>query len=286
MFVSIVLNNLTEITLGIILKFELINGVKNNIVEIYDNRNILKSLVRKELFGRYKNSLLGFLWNFLSPTILLIMYFVVFTEIRNVESIENAWVFIGVAIFTFNFMVSCITGGTSVFINNATLMKKMYFPKEILVLSRTISSMIVCMIGNTIVIIAMILTSYEIVWYYVLYMLPILVLVFIFGVGCIFLLSSLTVYIRDIQFVLGPMSIALFMLTPMRYMADQATGLVRDIIWYNPLTYYVEIIHDILYWGISPNPAYMIMCVLLSASIFCIGYIVFLKLKSGFIKRL
>ncbi len=260
--------------------------IRQDLKEVYEARNILRSLVAKNLYGRYKNSFLGFAWNFVTPLILMIMYYIVFTELRAGSSIENRWVFISTAIFLFTFLVHCITGGTSAFTGNANLLKKMYIPKEIFVLSSAISSMIVCIIGYTVVLIALVITNYPIDLLSLSIMPIILLLAFIFGLGCIFLLSSLTVYVRDIQYALGSVNIALFVMTPMRYMASEATGLLSTIIWYNPLTYFIESIHDILYFGVMPDIDYILICSVLAISLLTIGYAVFRKLKHGFIKRL
>ena len=172
------------------------------------------------------------------------------------------------------------------FTSNAGIIKKMYLPKELLVLANALSSMIVCLIGYAIVSIALALTSYPLEWTCVLLLLPLLVLAFVFGVGCIFFLSSIAVYVRDIQYALGSIGIALFIITPMRYMASEATGILSSIIWYNPLTYYVEFVHDILYFGQMPSLFYIFMCTVLAFVMLFIGYVVFRKLRHGFVKRL
>ncbi|MBE6526662.1 MAG: hypothetical protein E7Z63_02690 [Thermoplasmata archaeon] len=261
-------------------------SLKHDIMEVYNSRTILRSLVAKNLYGKYRNSVLGFAWNFITPLILMLMYYVIFTEIRTSTSIENRWVFISTAIFLFHFLTRCIVGGTNAFTGNAGMIKKMYLPKEILVLANAISAMIVCIIGYFIVLVTLVITGYPIDIVCLLTLVPLLILAFIFGVGCIFLLSSLTVYVRDIQYALGSMGIALFVLTPMRYMASDATGILLEVIWLNPLTYYIEWVHDILYWAEMPGTIYIMMCPLLSVSMLLVGYLVFQKLKRGFVKRL
>ena len=267
-------------------KRKMLDSVRSDVREVIEHRNILRSLIAKNLYGKYRNSILGFAWNFLTPVILMIMYYIVFSEIRSESGIENRWLFIGSAIFLFSFLTSCITGGTNAFTGNAGMIKKMYIPKEILVLSKALSSMIVCIIGNLIVILVMIVTSYSIDWIYV-FTLPLLLLfALVFGIGCTFFLSSIAVYVRDIQYALGSVGIALFILTPMRYMAEDATGLLGTIIWLNPLTYFIEWNHQILYWGIAPSLDYVSICAILAFVMLIIGYVVYRKLKSGFVKRL
>ena len=262
----------------------LLKTLQNDIHELYEYRNILRSLVAKHLYGRYRNTFLGFAWNFITPVVLMIMYYIIFTEIRE-SHIENKWAFIGVAIFGFHFLTSCIVRGTGAFIGQAGMIKKMYFPKGILVFSKIISSMIVCLIGYAIVLIVLVVTRYPLEWHYVLYLPLIIILMAIFGSGCVFF-PSITVYVRDLQFALGSMGIILFVLTPMRYMAEDATGIRATLIWYNPLTYYVEVLHNILYWGTAPNYFHLLMCFILAFASLAIGYATYKLLKHGFVKRL
>jgi len=264
---------------------KMIESIQREIKEIYESRSIFRSLVAKNLYGKYKNSFLGFAWNFVSPIVLMLMYYVIFTEIRT-SGIENGWIFISTAIFMFSFLSHCITGGTGIFTSNSAIIKKMYFPREILVLANVTSSMIVCLIGYGIVLTTMAITGYPMDWRTLLVLPPLLLLAYVFGIGCVFFLSSITVYIRDIQYALGMMGIALFIMTPMRYMATDATGILATLIWYNPLTYYVESIHDILFFTQLPNIAYMIACTIISMSMAVVGYSTFRLLKRGFVKRL
>ena len=264
-----------------------VKNIMRDVREVYDSRNVLRSLVAKNLYGKYKNSFLGFAWNFISPIIMMLMYYIIFTEIRTgPSSIENRWLFISTAIFLFSFLNHCVVGGTGAFTGNAGMIKKMYIPKEIFVLANAISSMIVCIIGTSVVFVAMIFINYPINIHSLLILPVVFLLAFIFGIGCIFLLSTITVYVRDIQYALGSIGIALFIMTPMRYMAADATGLLSTIIWYNPLTYYIESIHEILYFSQLPDAYDMLMCVLLACFTLILGYSVFYRYKNGFIKRL
>ena len=261
-------------------------GVVEDLREVYEYRSVLRSLVLKNLFGKYRNSFLGFAWNFITPLLLMLMYYLDFTEIRENTSIDNAWVFISTAVFLFHYLTHCIVAGSTAFIGNASTLKKMYIPKEILVLSASISSMIVCLIGYSVVMVLLIVTTYPINIVSILCFPVILILSFFFGTGCIFALSSLATYVRDVQYVLGSLTLAFFVLTPMRYMASDATGLVGILIWYNPLTYYIEVVHDIFYWGVLPNSFNMLVCTILSVVVFVMGYVIYRMLKHGIVKRL
>ena len=134
---------------------KIIPGIK----EIYNSRNILKSLVIKNLIGQYRSSLLGFSWHLIMPLILLIVYYIVFTQIRA-SPIPDFWVYLASSLFPFTFMINNLTSGSSCIIHNANILKKMYFPREIIVLSQVISTFIIMLIGYAIVVIGILLTGF------------------------------------------------------------------------------------------------------------------------------
>lgn len=260
-------------------------GLRKEIRDIYQSRAILRSLVTKNLFGRYRNSFLGFGWHFVMPIVMILVYYIAFTEIRT-SSIPDFWVFIASGIFPFNFMLSNLTGGAGAVVSNSGLVKKMYFPREILVFAHVISNFIVMVIGYSIILVAIFISGYGFNLS-ALAVLPLLLIVMaMFSMGCALLFSSLTVYVRDIQYTLMSISMVFFFLTPMYFMGSDATGILSRIIWMNPFTYFVESFHSIVYLETIPDVGILMMCLLISIVSFAIGYAAFARLKKGFAERL
>lgn len=258
--------------------------LKNEIKEIVDSRNVLKSLVKKNLVGRYRNSALGFGWHFVMPAIMLVVYYIVFSQIRSTP-IDDFWVYLASGLFPFNYMINNLTNGSGCVVNNANMVKKMYFPRGILVLSQAISTMIIMLIGYSIVIIAIILSGYGISTSILL--LPLIILLmFGFVLGYVLLLSAITVYHRDVQHFLSSISMMFFFLTPMYFVSDSISGLFKTIVMANPFTYYVEFFHTIVYYQTIPeiNSILIVTCIT-TISLIC-GAIVFHKLKMNFAERL
>lgn len=255
-----------------------------NIKEIYSSRSILYSLIIKNLVGRYKNSMLGFTWNFIVPIILMGVYYVVFTQIRT-SYLPYFWIFISSAVFPFNFMTSNLIGGSNCIVSNSQLIKKMYFPREIIVLSQVISSLIVMLIGYGVVLILVAISGYGIS--IAILLMPVLIIALMtFVIGYTLLFSSLTVYVRDIHLFLNSISMVFFFMTPMYFVADSVGGTLGTIIWFNPFTYYVECFHEIVYYKTFPSIEYLTICMLLSTTLLIVGSLVFSKLKKGFVERL
>ena len=111
-------------------------------------------------------------------------------------------------------------------------------------------------------------------------------MMFIFSFGTILLTSAISVYSRDFEYLITAFARVLFWITPIFYIPDTLTGILSNIIWLNPLTYYVEGLHEIIYWGVLPSTELLVACTLLSVIMLIIGVYVFTKLKDGFAERI
>lgn len=262
------------------------NGnVKNDIREVYASRNILRSLVSKDLFGRYRNSALGFAWHFVTPLVMLAVYYVVFTEIRS-SPIPDFWVYLASSIFPFTFMTSNLSGGAGCVTGNAGMVKKMYFPREILVLAHVISNFIIMLLGYIAALVIIVISGFPLNPMSLAMLPPILLLIAAFTAGYVFLFSSLNVYIRDIQYILSSFTMVIFFMTPMYFISGDVSGILSKLIWINPFTYYVEALHSIVYFGEIPGLKILLMCIILPIVSLTMGLAVFRRLRRGFAERL
>ena len=256
----------------------------NELNEIYLSRSILRSLIVKNLFGRYKNSALGFAWHFVIPTVMMIVYYLVFTQIRT-NPIPNYWIYLSSGLFPFTFMISNLAGGAASIVSNSGMVKKIYFPRSILVLAQIMSSFITTMIGYFVVLIVIYIFGQKITMSIV--MLPVvLVLIFLFTLGYSLFFSALTVYSRDVQYVLSAITIVFYFLTPMYFSLDDISGILNIIVHLNPFTYYIDALHVIVYGSSLPSIHTIGACILLSVISMVIGILVFRNLRNGFAERL
>jgi ABC-type polysaccharide/polyol phosphate export permease len=261
------------------------NAVKGKISELYRFRYMFYSLVRKSLFGKYKNSALGFLWNFITPAISILIFYIVFESFMG-RDIPHFWVYLCIGMFPFAFMSNNLIGGASNITSNGGMIKKMYFPREILPLSQVAYTLIVFLIAYSIVAILMLITGFPLSSKG-LPALPLIILtMFAFSFGTILLTSAISVYSRDFEYLITALARILFWVTPIFYTTDSLTGVLSTIVWLNPLTYYVEGLRDIIYTGIMPETELLIMCTIISAVMLAIGAYVFERLKDGFAERI
>ena len=185
---------------------------------LYNYRELLKTNVQKEIRGKYKNSFLGVLWSFLNPLLQICVYALVFPLILKNDQ-PNYVIFLCVALIPWTFFTSCIQQSASTMLQNGNIIKKVYFPREILPISVVTSGTINFLI-STIIIFAFLLIFGLGITKYVLYFPIILIIQYFLQLGISLILSSVTVYLRDLEHLIGVALQLLFYATPIVYAAE------------------------------------------------------------------
>ena len=109
---------------------------------LYQYRELLKTNVQKEIRGKYKGSFLGVLWSFINPLLMVLVYALVFPYIMKGNGIDNYLIFLIVAIIPWNFFTTVITSGCNCIWINGGIIKKVYFPREILPISVVVAGLV------------------------------------------------------------------------------------------------------------------------------------------------
>ena len=203
------------------------------IKELYDYRQLLKSNVRKEIRGKYKGSFLGVLWSFVNPLLTTLVYAIVFPFIlKNAQ--EHYTTFIVIAILPWSFFTTVISQGTNCVLVNGGILKKVYFPREVLPISIAVSGLINFLISCLIIAIFLIFSGIGSSWHLVF--LPIVILIqFILTLGIILLTSSIDVYVRDLEYIITFFISMLFYATPVLYSIDMFPSKIQKILHINPI---------------------------------------------------
>ncbi len=257
----------------------------NKFKEIYAYREMIFSLVRRDLKGRYKGSVLGFLWTFLNPLLQLLVYTFVFSVIMR-AGIEQYYIFLFVALVPWLFFSSCVAGGSNCIISQQDLVKKIYFPREVLPLSFT-TSQFVNMLLTFVVVFLVLIVSGRPMNLAAICCLPIVMIVeYILALGFCMLVCAVAVYLRDVVFVMGIVTMAWQFLTPVMYSADIVPERFRLIYYLNPMTPVIEVYRQILYYAELPDLSTLLFSVITGIAVLVIGWIVFDKLQRGFAEEM
>ena len=253
--------------------------------ELYAYREMIFSLVKRDLKGRYKGSILGFLWTFLNPLLQLAVYTMVFSVIMR-SGIEDYYLFLFVALVPWIFFSTSLSGGSSCIWAQQEMVKKIYFPREVLPLAY-VTSQFVNMLLSFIVIFAVLLVSKHTLNPLAILYLPIIMIVeYILALGMTMLTSAITVYIRDLEYILGILTMAWQFLTPVMYSVDLVPEELRGLFSLNPMTPIIIAYRDILYYGRVPQIQTLFSAVVIGIVVLIIGWNVFHHLQKHFVEEL
>ena len=255
-------------------------GFINKVKEIYKYRHMLFTLVKQDKNGRYKGSIFGFLWTLLNPLFMLLVYSVVFSIVFK-SDIENYPIYLFVCLMPWNAFNTMIGGGTTCVSNNASIIKKVYFPREVLPLSVVISNTIQYCFSLVITFIALLISGIGITWYAIFLPLVMLVQV-VFAFGLILMLSAANVYVRDVQYMMNPIMMIWMYASPILYSITMVPEKWLSIYKLNPMVTILQGYQSILYNQTLPNFKALGIVFLVSIAICIIGYMIFNKLQRRF----
>ena len=243
------------------------------------------SLVHKELRGRYKGSVLGFLWTFLNPLLQLIVYTFVFSILMR-QQIEKYYLFLFVALVPWIFFSACVTAGSNSIFIYGDLVKKIYFPREVLPIS-FVTAQFVNMLYTFIVIFGVIFfTRHGVNLVALLYLPVVMVVEYLLALGMTLFFSAITVYVRDVAHILGIITMAWQFLTPVMYPSERVPQEYLFLWNLNPMTSVVETYRTILYYKQLPNIKTLSVAVGMGLFFILIGELVFSRLQKGFAEDL
>ena len=205
---------------------------------------LLGELVARDIKIKYRRSVLGVLWTLLNPLCMMIILSVVFSNLFKFD-IENFPLYILSGQVIFNFYSDATSGAMSAIIGSAALIKKVYVPKYLFVLSRVFSSTINLMASFTAMLIVMVATRTELHWTAFLFPIPLILLV-LFSLGIRLILSAVTVKFRDIIHLYGVFVTGLLYLTPVIYPMSILPDWLYKVVMLNPLTNILMMFRDVM----------------------------------------
>ena len=251
---------------------------------IYNYRELLKTNVKKEIRGKYKNSILGVMWSFLNPLLQLVVYSVIFGALLAGGD-KTYPIYICVALIPWTYFTSSITQSAFTIIGNGNIIKKVFFPREILPISVVTSGAVNFAISTIIILAFLIFSGLGLTPYILLY--PFILLVqYILILGISFILSSVTVYFRDLEHIIGIVLLAAFYGTPIVYKLEQLPTKLQTLMKLNPMTHIINGYRDIFYYQRMPDMGSLLILLGISVVLTIVGYFIFKKLQKGFAEEL
>ena len=242
---------------------------------------LLGELVARDVKIKYRRSVLGVLWTLLNPLCMMIILSLVFSNIFKFD-VENYSLYILSGQVVFNFFSGATTDAMSSIISNGPLIKKVYVPKYLFVLSRIISSFINLLASFTALLLVMIATRAELHWKVVLVVIPLILLV-VFSLGVGLELAAITVKFRDVMHLYSVFTTALMYLTPVIYPMSILPNWLYKLVMLNPLTNMLMMFRDVMINNNIFDLKSLIIAIIETALMFLIGLYVFYKNQDEFI---
>jgi lipopolysaccharide transport system permease protein len=257
-----------------------------NLARLFRYRGLIQSLVARELKARYRGSVLGFLWSFINPLLLLSIYTFVFTVVlpnRN-EIAQPYAVFMFCGILPWNWFSSSLMEASGSLVAGGNLIKKVLFPAEILPLVAVLANMVHFFLG--LFILVAFLIGYRhwpdpagLLWF------PVVVLVqLVFTAALALVLSALTVHYRDIRDLLSNLLMFWFFATPIIYpWQDENVRRYKWLFDLNPFTHLAVSYQEILFFdGPVGHAKWLATLGVVSIGLFFAGYWFFDRLRDSF----
>lgn len=252
--------------------------------ELYKYREFLNTSIKKEFRGKYKKSFLGVLWSFLNPLFQLLIYALVFPFILR-NNVENYTIFLIVALMPWTFFNATIIQSAASVVSNGGIIKKVYFPREILPLSTTTSNLLNFIITGIIVLIALLISGIGISST-IIYLPIIIIMQYILQLGLAFIFSAITVYIRDVEYIINIFMMLMFYLCPIVYESSMIPAKFLPLFKLNPMFHIIGYYRDILYYQQAPNMLNVLILFGVCVLVLIVGCAIFRKLEKRFAEEL
>lgn len=257
------------------------------LASLWRNRELIKTLVRREVIGRYRGSALGLLWSFLHPVFMLAVYTFVFSVVFKArwnsgsDSKAEFALVLFAGLILFNLFAECVNRAPGLILANVNYVKKVVFPLEILPWMAMGSALF-----HAVVSLGVWLLFYVVFFgmpHITVLLMPVMVLpVLFFTMGLSWALASLGVYLRDVSQIIGILTTILMFLSPIFYPISSLPNEYRIFMYLNPLTLAIEQARAVLFWGIVPDLGTYGLYLAMSMIFAWIGFAWFQKTRKGF----
>ncbi|WP_042150698.1 MULTISPECIES: ABC transporter permease [unclassified Pseudoalteromonas] len=254
---------------------------------LWKHRTLLLRLIKRDIIGRYKGSIMGIFWSFFNPLLMLAIYTFVFGEVFNARwsggvdsKVEFALILFS-GLIVFNLFSECISQAPGQIIANKNYVKKVIFPIETLSWVTMGSAIFHFIISMTVWIIAYILL-YGVPHFTILFTPIILLLLMGIIMGFSWFLAAFGVYLRDIGQVVTLLITATMFLSPIFFPLSAMPQVYQPFLMMNPLTIPIEQLRAIAFYGELPNWNLLFNYSLVSTFIAWLGFVCFQKTRKGF----
>jgi lipopolysaccharide transport system permease protein len=252
--------------------------MRQHSIEYY--RDLVIALTQKELKVKYKRSFLGYLWSIANPLTLALVFFVAFKVVMKIQ-IENYTLFLISGLFPWQWFSNSVNTSVMVFVGNASLIKKVNFRTEVLVIATVLNDMLHFILSIPVIVIFMFVYGIKPSLLWLIGIPLMLVIQFIITFGLSIAISTINLFFRDIERIVFIFITLMFYLTPIIYSEDMVPDKYKSLILLNPLSLLIISWRNLFIKG-TMDFKDIALIFIYSLIIAAIGYIIFRKLRWRF----
>ncbi|MFZ1712744.1 MAG: ABC transporter permease [Nitrosomonas sp.] len=255
---------------------------------LWHNRRLIEQMIRREVVGRYKGSVMGLTWSFFNPVLMLTVYTFVFSVvfkarwgIGDEESKTQFAVVLFVGMIVHGLFSEVLNRAPGLILSNVNYVKKVVFPLEILPAISMGAALFHSLVSLGVLLIAFVLFNGYLHWTAVftpLVLLPLIILT----LGLAWILASLGVFLRDVGQTIGIVTTVMLFLAPVFYPVTALPEAIQPWLMANPLTFIIEQARAVLIWGKLPDWTGLGIYTAIAIVVAWAGYAWFQKTRKGF----
>lgn len=255
---------------------------------LFQHNELILQMIKREVIGRYKGSVMGLLWSFIIPVLMLVVYTFVFSVVFKArwgvgaeDGNTNFAVILFVGLIAHGLLAEVLNHAPTLILRNVNYVKKVVFPLEILSVVSLGAALFHSLVSIVVLLIVLVIINNFLYWTVLLIPIVLLPLI-ILALGLSLFLASLGVYIRDVKQTVGIITTVLLFLSPVFYPLSRLPADYQIYIMINPLTFIIEQAREILIWGNQPDWNGLLIYLVISISVLWVGYAWFQKTRKGF----
>ena len=256
---------------------------KNVMINLKKYSFLLQQLVSRDFKVKYKRSVLGIVWSLLYPILTMVVMAIVFSNVFKFSTPGVSYLaYLLSGLIMFNYFSEASNLSMSSVVGNFGLLNKIYIPKYIFPLSKCLFVGINFLLTLVPLYIVLFATGTGVNWYHLFLPYSYLCL-FMFTLGMGFILSAVSVFLRDMFYIYGIIIMMWTYLTPIMYDINLISANLQPWLKLNPLYHYIIFAREIILYGRMPQPFTWVTCLVSSVAVLLIGVIVFKKTQDKFI---
>jgi lipopolysaccharide transport system permease protein len=245
-------------------------------------------MTKREVIGRYRGSIMGLLWSFFNPILMLIVYTFVFSVVFKIRwGVEESSsktefaIILFAGLITFNLFSECVNRAPRLILGNVNYVKKVVFPLEIMPWIMMGAAVFHALISMAVLLVFFLVVHHFVHWTVLL--LPLVWLPFLlFTMGVCWFLAATGVFVRDIGQIVSIVTTATLFMSPIFYPITALPEGYRNWLYINPLTFILEQVRAVIIFGKPPNWPDLILYLAGSGIIAGLGFAWFQKTRTGF----